>query len=144
MHTYHNTLRILCQAFQIEFEGHDHRCERLLVQEAFRIHRAGQMLVPIIDDAHLMPAESLRKLQETQLQIMQQTIRAGADNRLSLDNVEIQSWVLVRAQIDALARAQRALGELEDAVQRPVDPGEMFTITAESPALIGSSKDLRR
>jgi len=62
LHTYHNTLRILCQAFQIEFEGHDHRCERLLVQEAFRIHRAGQMLVPVIDDAHLMPADCLRKL----------------------------------------------------------------------------------
>lgn len=62
LHTYHNTLRILCQAFQIEFEGHDHRCERLLVQEAFKIHRAGKMLVPIIDDAHLMPTESLRKL----------------------------------------------------------------------------------
>jgi len=26
LHTYHNTLRILCAAFQIEFEGHDHRC----------------------------------------------------------------------------------------------------------------------
>ena len=62
LHTYHNTLRILCDAFKIEFEGHDHRCERMLVQEAFRIHRAGQMLVPIIDDAHLMPADCLRKL----------------------------------------------------------------------------------
>lgn len=62
LHTYHNTLRILCAAFQLEFEGHDHRCERLLVQEAFKIHRSGKMLVPIIDDAHLMPAESLRKL----------------------------------------------------------------------------------
>ncbi len=62
LHTYHNTLRILCEAFQIEFEGHDHRCERLLVQEAFRVHRSGKMLVPIIDDAHLMQAECLRKL----------------------------------------------------------------------------------
>jgi general secretion pathway protein A len=62
LHTYHNTLRILCEAFQIEFEGRDHRCERLLVQEAFKIHRAGKMLVPIIDDAHLMPSECLRKL----------------------------------------------------------------------------------
>jgi len=62
LHTYHNTLRILCEAFQIEFEGHDHRCERLLVQEAFRVHRTGKMLVPIIDDAHLMQSESLRKL----------------------------------------------------------------------------------
>ena len=62
LHTYHNTLRILCQAFQIEFEGHDHRCERLLVQEAFRVHRTGKLLVPIIDDAHLMQTECLRKL----------------------------------------------------------------------------------
>ena len=62
LHTYHNTLRILCAAFQIEFEGHDHRCERLLVQEAFRVHRAGKMLVPIIDDAHLMSTDCLRKL----------------------------------------------------------------------------------
>lgn len=62
LHTYHNTLRILCEAFQIDFQGRDHRCERLLVQEAFKIHRAGKMLVPIIDDAHLMPSECLRKL----------------------------------------------------------------------------------
>jgi outer membrane protein TolC len=87
-------------------------------------------------------AESLRKLQETQLQIMHETIRAGADNRLSLDNVEIQSWVLARTQLDALLRTQRALGELEDSVQRPLSPGEMFTITPESPPLIGQPKDL--
>ena len=62
LHTYHNTLRILCEAFQIEFDGRDCKCERLLVQEAFRVHRTGKMLVPIIDDAHLMPTDCLRKL----------------------------------------------------------------------------------
>jgi len=62
MHTYTNTVRILCQAFSIDFDGRDFRCERDLIQEAFRLHRGGKMLVPIIDDAHLMPAESLRKL----------------------------------------------------------------------------------
>ncbi len=62
LHTYGNTLRILCDAFGIEHEGRDHRCEKLLVQEAFRLHRNGKMLVPVIDDAHLMPSESLRKL----------------------------------------------------------------------------------
>src|SRR6266436_4697778 len=92
----------------------------------------------------LAEAESLRKLQETQLQIMQQTIRAGADNRLSLDNIEIQSWVLARARLDALARAQKALGELQDSAQRPLAPDEMFTITPESPALIGPPKDVKR
>ncbi len=62
MHTYTNTVRILCQAFSIDFNGLDARCERELIQEAFRLHRQGRMVVPIIDDAHLMPAESLRKL----------------------------------------------------------------------------------
>jgi len=62
LHTYHNTLRILCEAFQIEFAGRDHHCERLLVQEAFRLHRTGKMLVPIIDDAHLMQSDCLRQL----------------------------------------------------------------------------------
>ena len=47
---------------QIEFNGRDHHGERLLVQEAFRVHRARKMLVPIIDDAHLMQPERLRKL----------------------------------------------------------------------------------
>jgi len=62
LHTYHNTLRILCDAFAIEFSGQDHRCEKLLLEEAFKVHRSGKMLVPIIDDAHLMPGECLRKL----------------------------------------------------------------------------------
>ena len=71
-------------------------------------------------------AQSLYQLQETQLQIVQQNIRAGADTRLSLDGVQIQLSVLARANLDALTRAQRALGDLEDAVQRPLAPGEML------------------
>ena len=38
------------------------KCERLLVQEAFRLHRTGKLLVPIIDDAHLMQTDCLRKI----------------------------------------------------------------------------------
>ncbi len=62
LHTYTNTVRILCEAFQIDFDGRDCKCERELVKEAFKLHRKGRMIVPIIDDAHLMPADSLRKL----------------------------------------------------------------------------------
>jgi cobalt-zinc-cadmium efflux system outer membrane protein len=85
----------------------------------------------------LSEAESLRKLQENQLQITQQAIRSGTDIRLNLDSVEIQILILDRARMDALVRAQRALGELEDAVQKPLDPGGVFNITRESPALRG-------
>ena len=80
-------------------------------------------------------AQSLYQLQETQLQIVQQTIRAGADTRLSLDGVQVQLSVLARARLDALGRAQRALGDLEDAVQRPLGPGETFPVNVESPVL---------
>src|SRR5215207_2128240 len=52
LHTYHSTLRILCEAFQIEPDGHDVR----------RLNAAGKMLAPIIDDAHLMDATALRKI----------------------------------------------------------------------------------
>jgi MSHA biogenesis protein MshM len=62
LHTYHSTLRILCEAFQIDNEGLSHSCESRLIQEAQRINHQGKMLVPIIDDAHLMDIDSLRKL----------------------------------------------------------------------------------
>jgi type II secretory pathway predicted ATPase ExeA len=63
LHTYSNTLRILCDAFQVEYDGaRDCKAERNVVEQAFKLHRAGKMIVPIIDDVHLMPAESLRKL----------------------------------------------------------------------------------
>jgi hypothetical protein len=52
--------------------------------------------------------------------------------------------ILDRARLDALVRAQRALGELEDAVQKPLDPGGVFNITPEAPALLGPPKDLIR
>ncbi len=63
LHTYSNTLRILCEASRIEYNGsRDSNAETKLVQQAFKLHRAGKMIVPIIDDAHLMPAEALRRL----------------------------------------------------------------------------------
>ena len=80
-------------------------------------------------------AQSLYQLQEAQVQRVQENIRAGADYRLSLDGARIQASILGRARLDALARAQRALGDLEDAVQRPLAPGEMPPISLESPSL---------
>jgi MSHA biogenesis protein MshM len=62
LHTYHSVLRILCEAFQIETAGRDHRCEKRLIEEAHRINHAGKMLAPIIDDAHLIDVRDLRRL----------------------------------------------------------------------------------
>ncbi len=62
LHTYSHTLRILCLAFQIDDAGNEHRCERRLIEEVVRLNHLGKMLVPIIDDAHLLHIECLRKL----------------------------------------------------------------------------------
>lgn len=62
LHTYTNTVKILCEAFRIQFESSAFKCERKLIQEAFTLNRGGKTLVTIIDDAHLMEMENLRKL----------------------------------------------------------------------------------
>lgn len=62
LHTYFNTLRILCSAFQIDTQGDNFKCEKRLIKQAEKINQQGKMLVPIIDDAHLMDIDSLRRL----------------------------------------------------------------------------------
>jgi hypothetical protein len=47
---------------QFEFESSAFKCERKRIQEAFGLNGSGKMLVTIIDDAHLMEMENLRKL----------------------------------------------------------------------------------
>lgn len=77
--------------------------------------------------------QSLRKLQDTQLQMMKEAVRLGEEDRLALNGVRVESSVVARLRLDALARTQTALGELEDAVQRPLEPGDMVPISPESP-----------
>lgn len=62
LHTYTNTVKILCEAFRIEFESTAFKCERKLIEQAFSLNRSGKMLVTVIDDAHLMEMDNLRKL----------------------------------------------------------------------------------
>lgn len=62
LHTYTNTVKILCEAFNIEFDGTHFKCERRLIEEALSLYRTGKLLVIIIDDAHLMDMITLRRL----------------------------------------------------------------------------------
>jgi outer membrane protein, heavy metal efflux system len=89
-------------------------------------------------------ARSLYERQQRQRQAVERTIRAGADSASSLDAVDIQISILARAHLDALARAQGALGNLEDAVQRPLAPGEMLSVSPESLGRGGLSKGAAR
>jgi type II secretory pathway predicted ATPase ExeA len=62
LHTYSNTVKILCEAFKIEFDHSAFGCERRLIEQAFSLNRAGKCLTTILDDAHLMDLANLRKL----------------------------------------------------------------------------------
>lgn len=62
LHTYYNTLRIFCQAFKLDVDGTSFACEKRLIDQAFKLNQTGKMLAPIIDDAHLMDVECLRRL----------------------------------------------------------------------------------
>jgi MSHA biogenesis protein MshM len=62
LHTYTNTVKILCDAFRVEFESNAFLCERRLIEQAFRLNHAGKAITTILDDAHLMDLANLRKL----------------------------------------------------------------------------------
>lgn len=42
--------------------ANDHKCEDRLIKEARSLNNKGKCVIPIIDDAHLIPIEALRKL----------------------------------------------------------------------------------
>lgn len=62
LHTYTNTVKILCDAFKIEFESSAFKCERRLIEQAFSLNHVGKSLTTILDDAHLMDMANLRQL----------------------------------------------------------------------------------
>jgi len=62
LHTYTNTLKVLCQAFTIDADGTHFSCEKRLIEEAVSLNRLGKSLITVIDDAHLMEIPTLRRL----------------------------------------------------------------------------------
>lgn len=66
----------------------------------------------------------LEELTATRQRAVQDSVRAGEVGRLELDDADIEHLVASRTELQSVARAQRALGDLEDAVQRPLTPGD--------------------
>ncbi len=62
LHTWQNILRLMCAAFGLPDDGSIHACETRLISEARTLHSKGKIIIPIIDDAQLLPLDALRKL----------------------------------------------------------------------------------
>jgi outer membrane protein, heavy metal efflux system len=67
--------------------------------------------------------QRLVRIQQTREAAMRRAFEAGEEDRLALAGVRVEGTVVARALLDALRRAESALGALEDAVQRPLEPG---------------------
>lgn len=79
-----------------------------------------------LEQLHRADAD-LNSVQARILKAANRSVQRGEEDRLFAESAEIQAAVTARASIDALESAQRALGALEDAVQRPLNSLEQGT-----------------
>ena len=69
---------------------------------------------------NLQLAESLLSAQQRQLRAMQKTFNAGETDRLTLALAQHTFYINTLARQDALVQGQSSIGQLEDAMQRPL------------------------
>jgi outer membrane protein TolC len=65
-------------------------------------------------------------------QSTQALFKAGEADRLALVSAQLEVDASALARLDALVKAQQALGLLEDAIQRPLDPAETLPVTPDT------------
>ena len=88
--------------------------------------------------------ELLTKLQGEREQMTTRAVQIGESDRLALNAVMLERSAVAQAWFGALVRAQQALGELEDAVERPLEPGDLPQLTPQSPALKSPAKEAKQ
>ncbi len=74
----------------------------------------------------LAEAAHLNELTANRQRSVREAVRAGEEGRLELDDADIEHLTAARSELETVARAQRALGDLEDAVQRPLTLGDQL------------------
>lgn len=111
LHTWPSLLRLLCQALLIDTAGNDAKCENRLIAEARAQNAKGRTIIPIIDDAHLLPVEALHKLRlmledfpknHNLILVGQPALNTTLQLRAQLD---IKSRVTYSAKLDLLSPA---------------------------------------
>jgi outer membrane protein TolC len=88
----------------------------------------------------LAQARQLMQQLQAQEETAQAALRAGQGDRVRLNAAHLQTAVAAIARLDALNRAQQALGELENAVQRPLLPGDIHPLSPQSVAIQSAAR----
>ncbi|MHB8525333.1 MAG: TolC family protein [Candidatus Acidiferrales bacterium] len=89
----------------------------------------------------LTEAEHVLKLHGEKVQLAENAFKAGESGPLPVNSEMLGSALAAGAKLAALSRAQAALGSLEDAVERPLEPGDIAPLNPESPALKNRTKE---
>ena len=74
----------------------------------------------------LAEAVRLNEMTGHRQRMVRQTVSVGEEGRLELDDADIEHLVAARSELESVARAQHALGDLEDAVQRPLSSADQL------------------
>jgi outer membrane protein, heavy metal efflux system len=91
----------------------------------------------------LAQARQLLQESRTREQAAQNALESGQSDRVTLNGTQLQTAVAGVAQFDAFYKAQQALGDLENAIQRPLLPGDIQAPTPESSFLKSSERKPR-
>lgn len=80
-------------------------------------------------------ARQLVQQSSEQEQAAQKSLQAGEGDRVALNAAQLQTAVASVAELDAVYAAQQALGDLENAVERPLAHGDIEPLSQRSPLL---------
>ncbi len=72
-------------------------------------------------------------LQQRREKAALRALEAGEADRLALTGIRVQSALAAQARLEALRKAQAALGALEDALQHPLTPAGMPLLPGRKP-----------
>ena len=89
----------------------------------------------------LTEAEHVLELHGGKVQLAENAFKAGESGPLPVNSELLGSALAAGAKLAAISRAQAALGNLEDAVERPLESGDILPLSPKSPALKNHAKE---
>jgi outer membrane protein, heavy metal efflux system len=91
----------------------------------------------------LAQTKAFLKLYGDRVRSAENAFRAGESGPLPLNSELLQSALAGGAELAALSRTQTALGNLENAIQRPLEPADIPPLGPQSPVLKDQGKEIR-
>jgi len=91
----------------------------------------------------LAAAQNALRLHAGRIELEEKKFKNGESGPLPLNGELLQNVIATGEELNALYRTQSAIGNLEDAVERPLEPGEIPPLGPQSPALENHAKEIK-